>query len=158
MVPGAGIEPARLAAGDFESPASTNVTTRATQDANYDTGSARSSAVEGGLGGNRASNTRRMRSASSSCPGNCESKASVPLALASSDIAQELAQASAGFSGSEIEQVVIDGMYRALGVRETPRTEHLLTELESTRPLSVVMAEKIAHLRAWAKDRTVPAD
>ena len=30
MVPGAGIEPARLAAGDFESPASTNFTTRAT--------------------------------------------------------------------------------------------------------------------------------
>jgi hypothetical protein len=28
-VPGAGIEPARLAAGDFESPASTNFTTRA---------------------------------------------------------------------------------------------------------------------------------
>src|SRR5690554_6455468 len=31
MVPGAGIEPARLAAGDFESPASTNFTTRASQ-------------------------------------------------------------------------------------------------------------------------------
>jgi hypothetical protein len=29
LVPGAGIEPARLAAGDFESPASTNFTTRA---------------------------------------------------------------------------------------------------------------------------------
>ena len=29
MVPGAGLEPARLAAGDFESPASTNFTTRA---------------------------------------------------------------------------------------------------------------------------------
>ena len=33
MVPGAGIEPARLAAGDFESPASTNFTTRATHQA-----------------------------------------------------------------------------------------------------------------------------
>ncbi len=32
MVPGAGIEPARLAAGDFESPASTNFTTRALGD------------------------------------------------------------------------------------------------------------------------------
>ena len=32
MVPGAGIEPARLAAGDFESPASTNFTTRAKGD------------------------------------------------------------------------------------------------------------------------------
>lgn len=30
-MPGAGIEPARLAAGDFESPASTNFTTRAYQ-------------------------------------------------------------------------------------------------------------------------------
>ena len=29
MVPGAGIEPARLAAGDFESPASTDFATRA---------------------------------------------------------------------------------------------------------------------------------
>ena len=32
LVPGAGIEPARLAAGDFESPASTNFTTRAKGD------------------------------------------------------------------------------------------------------------------------------
>ena len=39
MVPGAGIEPARLAAGDFESPESTNFTTRAgiREDQNYGT-------------------------------------------------------------------------------------------------------------------------
>ena len=39
VVPGAGIEPARLAARDFESRASTNSTTRATlnQDPNYGT-------------------------------------------------------------------------------------------------------------------------
>ena len=39
MVPEAGIEPARLAAGDFESPASTNSTTRADirEDPNYGT-------------------------------------------------------------------------------------------------------------------------
>jgi len=37
MVPEAGIEPARLAAGDFESPASTNVTTRADcEEGDYD--------------------------------------------------------------------------------------------------------------------------
>ena len=37
MVPEAGIEPARLAAGDFESPASTNFTTRADCEVNdYD--------------------------------------------------------------------------------------------------------------------------
>ncbi len=39
MVPGAGLEPARLAAGDFESPESTNFTTRAgiCEDVNYGT-------------------------------------------------------------------------------------------------------------------------
>lgn len=39
VVPGAGLEPARLAAGDFESPESTNFTTRAgiSEDANYGT-------------------------------------------------------------------------------------------------------------------------
>jgi S-sulfo-L-cysteine synthase (O-acetyl-L-serine-dependent) len=38
-VPGAGLEPARLAAGDFESPESTNFTTRAgiREDSNYGT-------------------------------------------------------------------------------------------------------------------------
>ena len=35
-MPGAGIEPARLAAGDFESPASTNFTTRARGARNLD--------------------------------------------------------------------------------------------------------------------------
>jgi len=31
-------------------------------------------------------------------------------------------------------------------------------ELEATKPLSVVMGEKIAELREWAAERTVPAD
>jgi hypothetical protein len=31
-------------------------------------------------------------------------------------------------------------------------------ELKATQPLSIVMAEQIAALRAWARDRTVPAD
>ena len=37
MVPEAGLEPAHLAAGDFESPASTNSATRATQTPSNDT-------------------------------------------------------------------------------------------------------------------------
>lgn len=69
-----------------------------------------------------------------------------------------LARASEGFSGSEIEQVIIDGMYRALGARENPGTDHMLKELSVTSPLSVVMHEKVASLRAWASGRTVPAD
>ncbi len=34
----------------------------------------------------------------------------------------------------------------------------LLAEIQQTRPLSVVMAEKIAELRRWAEGRTVSCD
>jgi hypothetical protein len=37
-------------------------------------------------------------------------------------------------------------------------TAHVLDELRSTRPLAVVRAEEVASLRAWAQQRTVPAD
>ena len=33
-----------------------------------------------------------------------------------------------------------------------------ITEARNTRPLSVLMAEQVAMLRAWARERTVPAD
>jgi hypothetical protein len=49
-------------------------------------------------------------------------------------------------------------MYIALGEKETPETKHFLDELAQTRPLSIVMGEKIAALRVWAQGRTVPAD
>ncbi|MCB9550630.1 MAG: AAA family ATPase [Myxococcales bacterium] len=69
-----------------------------------------------------------------------------------------LAEASEGFSGAEIEQAIVSACYVARE-REAPLdTAHLLEELARTRPLSVVMAEKVARLRAWAAERTVPAN
>ena len=63
-----------------------------------------------------------------------------------------------GFSGAEIEQVVVSGLYHALA-RKEPLSQAMLVEaIENTRPLSVVMAEKIAHLQAWASERTVLAN
>ena len=69
-----------------------------------------------------------------------------------------LAQKSEGFSGAEIEQAVIAALYLARSKRGALSHAHVLTELKSTRPLSVVMAEQITALRAWAKDRTVMAN
>ncbi len=63
-----------------------------------------------------------------------------------------------GFSGAEIEQAVVASLYAAYARKQELTTEHLVEELEKTRPLSVLMAEKIAYLRSWAADRTVPAD
>ncbi|HEY5791326.1 MAG TPA: AAA family ATPase [Gammaproteobacteria bacterium] len=68
-----------------------------------------------------------------------------------------LAAASAGFSGAEVEQAVVSALYAAHAERREPATADLLGELGRTRPLSVLMAEQVDALRAWAAERTVPA-
>ncbi len=70
----------------------------------------------------------------------------------------KLAEASAGFSGAEIEQVIVSALYEARAARLPLDTAGLLVALRSTRPLSVVRAEAIGALRAWAAGRCVPAD
>ncbi len=68
----------------------------------------------------------------------------------------ELAQASEGFSGSEIEQAVVAALYAAHAQQAGLADVHLLAAIEQTRPLSVLMAERIDSLRRWAEDRTIP--
>ncbi|MDR2189068.1 MAG: AAA family ATPase [Azonexus sp.] len=69
-----------------------------------------------------------------------------------------LAAAAAGFSGAEIEQAIVSALYEALGEKQPLSARHILDEIARTRPLSVVMAEQVAALRAWAAGRTVMAD
>ena len=69
----------------------------------------------------------------------------------------DLAAASGGFSGAEIEQVVASAAYAAHADGGPVTAAHLMREIGMTRPLSVVMAERIGALRAWAAGRTVPA-
>jgi MoxR-like ATPase len=69
-----------------------------------------------------------------------------------------LAAASDGFSGAEIEQAIVSGLYAA-NAENCPITQgHIERALRETRPLSVLMAEQVAALRAWAQGRTVSAD
>jgi AAA+ superfamily predicted ATPase len=68
-----------------------------------------------------------------------------------------LVTATRGFSGAEIEQVIVSALYAAFAENTTLTTAHLLREAAGTRPLAVMMAEKIAALREWAAGRTVPA-
>jgi len=70
----------------------------------------------------------------------------------------QVAKASNGFSGSEIEQAVVSAIYASHGTGAKINTEIMLHELINTRPLSVVMAEQIQDLRSWANERTVPVD
>ena len=87
-------------------------------------------------------------------PRVCKKRA-VPL---SEQQAAQLAQACEGFSGAEIEQAVVAAVYAAHAENQEPNATHILKELQATRPLSTVMAEKMAQLRLWARDRTVQAE
>ncbi|ADG75138.1 AAA ATPase central domain protein [Cellulomonas flavigena DSM 20109] len=68
-----------------------------------------------------------------------------------------LVAASQGFSGAEIEQAVVAATYLAHAHGQELDAATVLGELRATRPLAVVMAERVAALRAWAATRTVPA-
>jgi SpoVK/Ycf46/Vps4 family AAA+-type ATPase len=70
----------------------------------------------------------------------------------------ELTRVSKGFSGAEIEQAIVSSLYAAHAKREPLATAHVLAEIEATRPLSVVMAERIDAMRDWAAGRTVSCD
>lgn len=69
-----------------------------------------------------------------------------------------LAAASEGFSGAEIEQSIVAGLFTAFGQKQPLTTEILLGEIRATQPLSVTRAEDIRAIRDWAKNRAVPAD
>jgi SpoVK/Ycf46/Vps4 family AAA+-type ATPase len=71
---------------------------------------------------------------------------------------EQLAERTAGFSGAEIEQVVLSGLYDAFAHGDELRGAHLLGEIDRTVPLSRTAREKIEALRAFAKDRAVAAE
>ncbi|HTV76471.1 MAG TPA: AAA family ATPase [Candidatus Baltobacteraceae bacterium] len=69
-----------------------------------------------------------------------------------------LVKATDGFSGSEIEQAIVSAMYAARAQGAEVSEKDLLNEIQQTKPLSVVMAERIEEVRDWASKRTVPCD
>jgi SpoVK/Ycf46/Vps4 family AAA+-type ATPase len=69
-----------------------------------------------------------------------------------------LAVAMDGFSGAEIEQAVVAALYAAHAVKKPLSSDHIQVEIEQTKPLSVVLSEKIAAMRNWAAGRTVSCD
>ncbi|MBM3496196.1 MAG: AAA family ATPase [Armatimonadetes bacterium] len=68
-----------------------------------------------------------------------------------------LAKATPGFSGAEIEQLVVEGLYDAFDAGTDITTDLLLEAARATVPLSMTMREKIAYLRDWASTRARPA-
>lgn len=69
-----------------------------------------------------------------------------------------LAEASEGYSGAEIEQAVVAALHDAFAEGKELTTQHIMNAIQTSPPLSVTMAERIADLRTWARGRCVPAD
>lgn len=70
----------------------------------------------------------------------------------------KLAEKSEGFSGAEVEQAIVSGLYTAFSQAQQLSTEILLGEIKATQPLSVTRAEEISAIRDWARNRAAPAD
>ncbi len=68
-----------------------------------------------------------------------------------------LAAASEGFSGAEIEGVVVAALYHAFSERQALSTEILLEEARATRPLAELRPEAIAAIRSWGRTHARPA-
>jgi hypothetical protein len=66
-----------------------------------------------------------------------------------------LVEVTEGFSGAEIEQVVIAGLYRGLHLKQPLDTELLVKEIGETVPLSVSRREDMQKLREMARGRFV---
>lgn len=69
----------------------------------------------------------------------------------------ELVRITPGFSGSEIEQLVISAVRDAYYEGREASTQDILRNIKATIPLSAMMREKIEGLRSWAKTNARPA-
>ena len=67
------------------------------------------------------------------------------------DLAQ-LSERASGFSGAEIEQVVVSAMYSAAAAEDTLTQAELEASIAGTNRLSIVMREDVASLRVWAAE------
>lgn len=70
---------------------------------------------------------------------------------------QFLASITNGFSGSEIEQVIISAMYDSFDENREVVTQDIETAVEQCVPLSHMMKESVEELKKWAKTRARPA-
>ncbi len=99
------------------------------------------------------------RSFSSTCPMCTNVNRSFPYILRNASAIRAafdldtLARQSEHFSGAELEQGVLAGMFRAFAGKREVNTRDIQQELDLIVPLYVTYEEKIKSLREWAKTR-----
>ncbi len=68
-----------------------------------------------------------------------------------------LAGATEGFTGAEIEEAIVSSRYLASSRGNGVDSDDVLAAVNRTYPMSVLRAESVTQLRNWANGRTVPA-
>lgn len=69
----------------------------------------------------------------------------------------QLAQITKGWSGSEIEQIIVSAMYESYNQNRKLIEDDLFVLFGSSVPLSTTMEEQIKHIRSWAHNRAARA-
>lgn len=73
------------------------------------------------------------------------------------ELLDSLAEITEGYTGAEIEQAVIAGLFDAFSERRQMTGVDLRRAVATMVPLSVTQAEQISAIRGWAADRAVAA-
>jgi len=69
----------------------------------------------------------------------------------------KLAEATEGFSGAEIENLVIEGLYHAFYEGKELEDRHILKARECTKPLSETNSQALTNMATWADENAVNA-
>jgi SpoVK/Ycf46/Vps4 family AAA+-type ATPase len=65
---------------------------------------------------------------------------------------ESLAQATDGYTGAEIEKIIVEGLYKAYSSKAKKLTDtHLAQSVSDVTPISTVMGDKIANITAWSE-------
>ena len=76
----------------------------------------------------------------------------------SEDLKARLINLTNGFSGADIESTIKELAYKAIvNGEETLTNNSIISHFENVVPLSKTNPEKINNIRAWGKERAVPA-
>jgi SpoVK/Ycf46/Vps4 family AAA+-type ATPase len=66
---------------------------------------------------------------------------------------KKLSSNSKDFTGSEIEQIINEGLFNAFDLERELSTEDLINAAQSTTPLAITAKEQIEGIREWAQTR-----
>ncbi|HJN76275.1 MAG TPA: AAA family ATPase [Myxococcota bacterium] len=69
----------------------------------------------------------------------------------------QCAEETEKYSGAEIEQIVVEGLFNAFAEEREVTARDLLKVIRDTVPLAITMDDRLKELREWARPRTRPA-